>query len=500
MPTFARLNALHALSGVPNPDGGRNVPAPIPVSMPLSISRRRLLQVAGASAVGAALPLGFSALADDAPTGGVFHPVVSRLDNGMDVVVVRNTRAPVAMHMVWYRAGAADEPEGKSGIAHFLEHLMFKGTKTLGPGEASRLVAGHGGQENAFTSQDYTGYFQFVARDRLEAVMEIEADRMVNLVLPAVEVERERLVILEERRTRTDNQPRALFWEQMMAALYLNHPYRLPIIGWKHEMEGLTKQDAYAFYERFYAPDNAILVVAGDVDPAAVRRLAEKHYGPAPSRNIPPRVRPAEPPHRAARRLAYRDPRVRQAAWGRAYIAPSYNRGESRHAYALQLMDEIFGSSATSRLYQSLVVDKKLATSIGSGYDASRYDLSYFYVFGIPADGVSPEKLEAAVDEELASLVEKGVTDRELSRALQRQRDAAIFARDNLRSAAMSFGIAATTGRGASDVEAWPERIAAVTAADVKAAAAHVVDPRGSVTGVMLPARPDGPVPTSSDN
>jgi zinc protease len=214
------------------------------------------------------------------------------LPNGLQVVVIEDHRAPVVVHMVWYRVGAADEPPGHSGIAHFLEHLMFKGTDDVPPGKFSEIVQAQGGNDNAFTSWDYTAYFQRVAADRLDLVMKLEADRMRDLRLLENDVTTERAVILEERTTRTDSDPAALFAEQTQAAQYLNHPYGIPIIGWRHEIEQLDRDDALAFYSRYYAPNNAVLVVAGDVKPDEVKRLADLHYGPlAPTEGLPPRVR-----------------------------------------------------------------------------------------------------------------------------------------------------------------------------------------------------------------
>jgi zinc protease len=417
---------------------------------------------------------------------GVFQPETFTLANGLQVVVVTNRRAPVVLHMMWYKAGAADEPPGKSGIAHFLEHLMFKGTKALPSGMFSKIVANNGGQENALTSSDYTAYYQSVARDRLETVMKIEADRMINLDLPEKEVEAERKVILEERRQRTENSPRSILWEQANAALYLNHPYRNPTIGWQHEMEGLTKADAIAFYRRWYAPNNAVLVVAGDVTAADVRPLAEKYYGAIPRREVPERARPLEPPHRHARRVTYQDSRVDQPSWSKFFLAPSYNRGETKHVYALQVLAEILGGGATSRLYQEIVVKQKLGASAGAGYSGSSFDYSNFYLYASPRGGVELDRVEKAVEAVVAELLEKGVTADELQRAKQVLMDRSAFAHDNLRTGAMSFGVALTTGRTVADVEAWPERIGKVTAEEVLAAARHVLKDTGSVTAILL--------------
>jgi len=465
------------------------------VSPLASIRNRGALALFAAGAIGFAAAGALRTASAEAPKTepakaeapkGVFFPETFTLSNGLQVVVITNRRAPVVLHMMWYKVGAADEPPGKSGIAHFLEHLMFKGTKSLGPGMFSKIVANNGGQENALTSSDYTAYYQNVAKDRLETVMKIEADRMQNLSLSDGEVTAERKVILEERRQRVDNSPRSILWEQANAALYMNHPYRIPVIGWEHEMKGLTTADAMAFYRRWYAPNNAVLVVAGDVTAADVRPLAEKYYGVIPRGDIPARVRPDEPPHRHARRVTYKDSRVNQPNWTRFFIAPSYNRGETKHAYALQVLSEILGSGATSRLYQELVVKQKIAASAGSGYSGSNYDYSNFYVYATPTAGTSWETLEKAVEAEIAKLVESGVTADEVARAKQVLIDRASFARDNLRTGVMSFGVALATGRTAADVEAWPENIAKVTADDINAAARHVLKDTGSVTALLL--------------
>ena len=271
------------------------------------------------------------------------------LDNGMDVVVIEDHSAPVLQHMVWYRAGAADEPVGSTGVAHFLEHLLFKGTDTLAPGEFSATVAANGGQDNAFTSYDYTAYYQRVAADRLELMMRMEADRMRNLKLSEEDIATERDVILEERNQRIENDPRALFSEQMSAAQYLNHRYGAPVIGWRHEMEALDRDDALSFYRTYYAPNTAILVVAGDVTPDEVRELADRYYGVLePTPDFPERFRSQEPPQTAARRLTFKDPRVAQPYFNRSYLAPERNSGDQEKAAALLLLARILGGGTTS--------------------------------------------------------------------------------------------------------------------------------------------------------
>lgn len=422
---------------------------------------------------------------------GVFNPETFTLANGMRVVVIPNHRAPVVSHMVWYKAGAADEPPGKSGVAHFLEHLMFKGTEKVPGRRFSETVARNGGQENAFTSADYTGYYQNVAKDRLGLVMGLEADRMVNLALDESDVGTERDVILEERRSRVDNEPTARLREQMRAALYMNHPYGTPIIGWEHEIRALTRADAMDWYRRYYAPNNAILVVAGDVTADQVRPLAETHYGAIPARRLAPRRRPVEPPHHAPRQVTLQSPRVRQPLWMRSYLAPSYRSGATEHAYALEILAEILGGNATSRLYRGLVVERALAASAWAHYDPDNLDLAEFSVSLSPRPGgPAPEslaELAAAYEGLIADLLENGVSEDEVARAKSRMRAQAIYARDGLGTGARVLGRALAIGRTVEDVESWPERIAAVSVDQVNRAARAVFVDRRSVTGLLLP-------------
>jgi zinc protease len=267
---------------------------------------------------------------------------------------------------------------------------MFKGTETLGSGEFSEVVAANGGTDNAFTSYDYTAYFQRVAADRLELMMEMEADRMVNLSLDPEDVDTERQVILEERNQRTENEPGALFGEQRNAAQYMNHPYGIPIIGWRHEMEGLSLEDAKAFYRQHYAPNNAILIVAGDVEPEEVRALAETHYGPIPANpDLQPRARPSEPPQLAERRLSFADPRVAQPYVVRTYLAPERNAGDQREAAALLLLAEVLGGSGqTSVLAQKLQFDTQVAVYTSAFYGGVSLDNTTFGLIIVPAEGV----------------------------------------------------------------------------------------------------------------
>lgn len=418
------------------------------------------------------------------------QPVESfRLANGLDVVVVPDRRAPVVTHMVWYRNGSADDPAGKSGIAHFLEHLMFKGTAKWPAGEFSKIVAGFGGQENAFTSFDYTAYFQRVPKEHLRAMMDYEADRMTGLAFDESVVGPERDVVLEERRMRVDADPAAQLGEEFSSALFVHHPYGTPIIGWEHEIEGLTRDDAFAYYQRFYTPENAILVVAGDTDAAEVRRLAEETYGLIAARAAPPmRKRPAEPDPRASRRVALNDPRVKQPSLRRGWLTPTFTSGERDEVFALEIVAEILGGGTTSRLYRKLCVENELAAGANTYFMGSMVDRAAFQIMASPRPGVEMAALEAGLDIALATFLADGPSELELARARTRLVAETIFARDNQSSLARIFGSSLAVGETVADVLAWPERIEAVTRDAVVAAARRYLRPDRSVTGLLLPA------------
>jgi zinc protease len=416
-----------------------------------------------------------------------------KLPNGLHVVVIPDHRAPVVTQMVWYRVGAADEPPGVSGIAHFLEHLMFKSTEKIPSGEFSKIIARLGGTDNAFTSNDTTAYYQRIAKDRLPQMMAMEADRMVNLRLTNIEVTTERQVILEERRTRVENNPMAILDEQMGAALYLSHPYGIPTIGWEQEMAKLSREDALSFYKQHYAPNNAILIVSGDVTAEEVKRLAEDTFGRIPANPaIKPRVRPQEPPHRASIRVELKDPRAGKPSLRRYYLTPSYTTAAPGEAEAIDLLMKIVGGGATSRLYRQLVVEDRVASSAGGYFGGSGLDSSKIGIYAVPADGVTLDALEAAVEAVLAEVREKGVTEAELERAKRTYLADYIYESDNQSTLARRYGWALTSGTTVADVEAWPDRIAKVTREDVKKAAEAYFDIRRSVTGRLLPSAPGG--------
>jgi len=410
-----------------------------------------------------------------------------RLDNGLEAVVVEDHRAPVVVHMVWYRTGAADEPPGKSGIAHYLEHLLFKGTDTLAPGEFSATVAAEGGQDNAFTSYDYTAYFQRIAADRLEMMMRMEADRMRNLRFTEEDARTELNVVLEERGQQIENRPDSVFAEQRQAALYLNHPYGRPVIGWRHEIEALTREDALAFYRTHYAPNNAILVVAGDVEPDAVREMAERHYGVLkPTPDLPPRVRPAEPEHRAERRIVYRDARAGQPYLVRTYLAEPRRSGDQREAAALQILAELLGGTGlTSVLGRELELGAGIAVRAGAFYDAISLDPSGFGFFVVPTAGTPLAEAEAALDDVLRRFLDEGVGAEALERVKTQVRAEEIYDLDSSRGRAMRFGRALTSGLTVADVEEWPQLLQTISAEEVMAAARDLLVRERSVTAYL---------------
>ncbi len=408
------------------------------------------------------------------------------LENGMRGVVIEDHRAPVVTHMVWYEIGAADEPWGKSGIAHFVEHLMFKGTDEIPEGAFSKIVAENGGSDNAFVSYDYTAYFQRIASDRLETVMRMEADRMTDLVFSEEVTLTERDVIIEERNQRTENSPQALLGEQMNAALFQNHPYGIPVIGWRHEMESLTRADARAFYERHYAPDNAVLVVAGNADPAEVQRLAELHFGPIAPASRRPEARPQEPPQRAPRRIAMSDERVRQPYVVRSYLVPSRGSADQAEAAALEVLSRILGSGVASRFAERLELADKTAVDAGAYYSGSARDATEFTIYAVPAEGVDLATVEASLEEVLAEIVRDGPTEEELERVRRTIRADFIYQQDSQMSLARRYGMELAMGYTLEQIAAWPELFEAVTAEDVRRVAAEYLLPERSVTGWLM--------------
>ncbi|MCK7610683.1 insulinase family protein [Roseibium sp. CAU 1639] len=394
------------------------------------------------------------------------------LENGLQVVVIPDRRAPVATHMIWYKVGSADEPEGQSGVAHFLEHLMFKGTTDHPDGAFSKMVAERGGQENAFTSTDYTAYYQRVAKEHLPLMMKLEADRMENLVLSEEVVAPERDVVLEERRMRVDSEPGSRLREALNAITFVNHPYGSPVIGWQSEIEALNTDAALAFYDRFYTPNNAVVVVAGDVDVDEVRRIATETYGKVPRRAEPgARMRPAEPPLSGERRIAVRDPRVRQESLSQTWIVPSQSTGKGRTPEALDVLAYILGEGPSSRLHKALVLDQEAALGAGAYYQGSALDDGRFGVYASPRPGHTLAEMERLIAAEVAKLLETGVSEEEVAKAKNSMIAGAIYAQDSQSGLARLFGSALTTGLSIEDVQSWPAQVSAVTPEDVLEAA-----------------------------
>src|SRR5579864_1506067 len=416
------------------------------------------------------------------------RPASFTLGNGLQVVVIPDHRTPVVTQMIWYRVGSADETSGKSGLAHFLEHLMFKGTAKHPAGEFSQTVLRIGGNENAFTSADYTGYFQRVPREQLGSMMEFEADRMTGLVLKDENVLPERDVVLEEYNMRVANNPEARLTEQIMAALYLNHPYGRPVIGWHQEIEKLNREDALAFYKRFYAPNNAILVIAGDIEADEVRPMAERTFGVVAAQPAIPtkRIRPQEPEPAAPRTVTLSDPRVEQPGLRRYYLVPSAATAAAGESATFDVLAQLMGGGSNSYLYRRLVVDRPLAVNASAAYQGTALDATQFAISVAPRVGVEFAQVEQVVDEVIADVGQNAVRSEDLERVKTQLIAEAIYAQDNQATLARWYGAALTTGLSIEDIRSWPDRIRAVTAEQVRAAAQKWLDKKRSVTGYLI--------------
>ena len=412
------------------------------------------------------------------------------LQNGMQVVVVPDHRAPVVTEMLWFRVGAVDDPPGLSGLAHFFEHMMFRGTPTVPADQFAKTVARNGGQTNAFTTEDYTAFYEQIAKDRLRTVMGLEADRMANLDLSDKNVRTERDVVLEERRMRIDNDPQALLQEQMQAALHLSNPYGRPVIGWEGEIRHIGRIEAQDFYTHHYAPNNAILVIAGDVTPAEVRTGAEAEYGKVPPRDLVPRADYVQPPRLGPTRLTIARPDAKLPLFERIYRVVSYTEARPGEAEALDVLAQLLGGDSNSALYRTLVVEKKLATDAGASFDGYRRDSGAFTIYAVPRPGVSLETLERATDAVIARFIKAPPAPADLDRAKTQLVANATYRRDSQFSMAYAYGRALVIGLTASDVEQWPQRIGGVAAADVRKAALNQLVMNEAVTGWLVPSPP----------
>ncbi len=426
----------------------------------------------------------------------VFNAKSYMLDNGLQVVVVENHRAPVITHMIWYRVGAADELRGQSGIAHFLEHLMFKGQKherlgDLKSGEFSKIIRSLGGNDNAFTSQDYTAYFQSISSDEIERVMTMEAGRMRGMFIPLNEFSSEKKVIMEERRQRTDNDPRAQMSEQMREALFPNHPYAIPIIGWMHEIEGLAYKEVMSFYDKYYAPNNAILVVSGNVTGEQIFELAQRTYGIVKRGDIPNRARTKSPPFIAKTSIILEHSSIKEPIFRRTYRVPSA-RQNKQESLALEVLEDIIGGGATSRLYKSLVIEQKIATGISMSYNSASWNDGTLSIAATPSSYDKMGDLKSAINAELRKLINNGVTDDELLQSITRMQSEAIYARDSLSGPAMIIGYSLITGSSLDDVENWAQDIKSVTKQQIQDAARKYLNPDAPyknppIDGLLLP-------------
>jgi len=409
------------------------------------------------------------------------------LKNGMDVVVLPNHRVPAVNHMLWYRIGAADDPQGKSGLAHYHEHLMFKGSPKFGSGEYLNLVKKNGGDHNAFTGYDATSYYVTIAKDRLPLAMELEADRIRGLTVSDAEALSERQVIIEERRQRIDNNPDALLNEQMNAALFRNHPYHYPIIGWQHEMEGLTKADALKFHEKYYHPNNAVLIVSGDITAKELKPLAEKYYGSLVSKPVPGRYWLSEPPSIAARTVTLHHKNVKQPVFSRNYLAPSFNSGDAKMALPLYVLSHLFGEGKNSLLYQSLVVDQKIAAGVDTSYDFYTRGPAEFAIEVTPEKDIKLDTIEKAVNAQIALFLKTGADKTALARTKRLMQADAIYAREGLTGISNLMGWMVMAGMKPEDFNRWSDMIEAVAPEQILAAAQSVFHIEASVTGYLLP-------------
>ena len=394
-----------------------------------------------------------------------------RLANGLRVIVKEDRRAPTAVHMVWYRVGSMDETNGSTGVAHVLEHMMFKGTPSVGPGEFNLRVAAAGGRDNAFTSRDYTAYFQQVPKERLPEMMQLEADRMRHLTLDEREFSQEIRVVMEERRLRTEDQPQALLFERLSAMAFQSHPYRAPIIGWMSDLESMTVADARHWYERWYAPNNAYVIVVGDVEHQAVFRLAEQHYGQLPARESGSTKPQVEPAQAGLRRLVVKAPAELPIVM-MAYKVPVIRDLERDiDPYALEMLSAVLAGHDAARLSRNLVRQQRLAVDAAASYDSTSRGPGLFYLYGSPSEGKTRAEFEAGMRAELARVQNDGVAADELARAKAQLIAAQIYKLDSMFAQAMEIGQLESVGIAHAQHRRMIDKLQAVTAEQVQGVA-----------------------------
>ena len=427
------------------------------------------------------------------------NPYETTLDNGMKVIVKEDRRAPSVVHMVWYGVGSMDEPEGVSGVAHMLEHLMFKGTEKVGPGEFNKRVAEIGGRDNAFTSRDYTAYFQQVPPARLGDMMMLEADRMANLKITDAVFAPERDVVKEERRLRTDDEPRALVYEQMMATAFQASPYGHPVIGWMTDLNAMTADDARAWHAHWYAPNNARLVVVGDVDHQAVFDLAQQYYGPIARRELPPRRISIEPEQRGPRDSVVRAP-AELPYVTLAWRAPTLRDPADDHdVYALQVLAAVLDGYDGARLPRRLVHESRVAVSAGAGYDGTARGPSLFVLDGAPAPGKTTADVAAALRAEIAHIQADGIAQDELERVKTQTVADQVYKRDSLMGQAMEIGFLEASGLSWRDEPALLAGVRRVTAAEVQAVARKYFDDDALTRAQLDPLPPSAETPVAAE-
>jgi zinc protease len=418
----------------------------------------------------------------------VFNPETTTLKNGLQIVVLPNHRAPVVTQMIWVKAGAMDDPWGRSGIAHFCEHLSFKGTSTHPEGDYSKIISHMGGEENAFTSNDYTAFYATVGKEHLSEIMALESDRLAHLQIKDSQVTTERQVILKEREQRTENDPVSAFFENVNAVMYPNHPYQRPTIGWRNEMEILDRNDAEAFIKAHYSPDNLIVVISGDVTLAEIKDTATKYYGALIQRPVAARYTGKAAPLQASVRIEKTSPLVREIIWSRHRVVAPARPETIADSDALLALEKIFGDERTGRLYRRLVVKDKIASSAGISYEPNGIGPQRFSIIATPMPGVDLKKIDAAIDDEIAKLNAKGVTPEEVANAKQSLEISAVYERDSIMGPAMLVGSALATGLDLKTIESWPARMNTLTKEKIDTAAKNVFAADSSwVTAVLKP-------------
>lgn len=418
---------------------------------------------------------------------GVFYPETFTLANGLQIVVVPNHLAPAVTQMVWYKVGSADEKPGETGLAHYLEHLMFRGTATIAPGEFSKRIAAQGGNDNAFTSYDYTAFHETVAADRLAMAMQMEADRMQNLQIQPKTATPELSVVLNERQQRTDNNPEGRFEEKLRHALMPGYPYGTPVIGWKPDIEKLNAAEANEFYHHHYAPNNAVVVISGDVTVDEVKRLAADSFGKIPQHDVPPRAVFPALKNPSETRVEMIDAGVEQPQLQLDTVMPSYSTQKEHEAYALEVLAEALDGGQVGLLYRDLIAGQGIASGTSTNYDPDARGDAVFTVAVVPQPGKDAKALEKALHEELKKLAQQGIDAKDIEAAKKRLTREAVFARDSLVAPGYVYGEAITTGHTVDDVEAWPDRISAVTPDQVNAGLRALANNPHAVTGLLLP-------------